>query len=537
MKLEDLAAVAARVAATAARSEKISTLAELLAAAPVEVAQQATVLLSGELPGGRIGIGPRSLVDALESTAPHSTATLEVTELLRVVAEVRGTAGTGSGRRRQELLESLLARATAPERDFTARLLLGELRQGALAGVMVEALARAGGRDPALVRRALMLSGDLQAVARAVLVGDDTALDAFRVALFRPLQPMLAQPAADLDEAWGRIPAPRAAVELKIDGARVQVHRQDGEVRVYSRSLRDVTASVPEITELATRLPGRETILDGECYAHRDGAPLPFQVTMRRFGRRLDVDALRRELPLQVRFFDCLLVDGSELVDAPLRARWQALDALLPPENEIEREALSELSQADAFLRRALAAGHEGLMWKDLESTYEAGSRGYAWLKVKSAHTLDLVVLAAEWGSGRRRGFLSNLHLGARDPAGDFGPVGGFVMLGKTFKGLTDEVLRWQTGRMLELETRREGHVVWVRPELVVEIACNNIQESPQYPSRMALRFARVKGYRPDKEAAHASTVAEVRRLFDAERDVGPVTQRPTQRQEESDDA
>jgi DNA ligase-1 len=518
VKLDALAATAERVAATAQRLDKISTLAELLTRAPRELAPQVAILLSGELPGGRIGVGPRTVLEAAEHAVPAAEPTLEVAEVLRGLSEVRAASGSGSGRRRRDLLHEVFGRATTRERGFLARLLLGELRQGALEAVMVEALARAGGRAPSLVRRALMLSGDLERVATATLAGEVAALDAFRIELFRPLQPMLAQPAAGLVEAWERIAAPRAGVEHKIDGARVQVHRRGGDVRVYSRSLKEVTSSVPELVELARSLDAGEAILDGECYVHRDGAPLPFQVTMRRFGRRLDVEALRNDWPLQARFFDCMLLDGRELVDLPLRERWHSLDGLLGSDHVVPRVVPADLAEAEGFLSRALETGHEGLMLKDLDSPYEAGSRGFSWLKVKSAHTLDLVVLGVEWGSGRRHGLLSNLHLGARDPEGAHGPAGGFVMLGKTFKGLTDELLRWQTTRLLELETRREGHVVWVRPELVVEIAFNNIQASPQYPAGMALRFARVKRYRPDKDAARASTIADVRRLFEAER-------------------
>ena len=517
MKLDAVAATAERVAATSARLDKVAELATLLGTAPHELAPLVAILLSGELPGGRIGVGPRAIADALERSEPAATPNLEVGEVVATLEAVRTVAGAGSARRRQELLCGLFGRSTARERDFLARLLFGELRQGALEAVMVEALARAGGHPAGRVRRALMLSGDLERVVAAALRSHDTALDAFRIELFRPIQPMLAQPAAGLAEAWQRIAAPRAGVEHKIDGARVQVHRRGDDVRVYTRSLKEVTASVPELVELARGLQSTEAIFDGECYAHRDGVALPFQITMRRFGRRLDVAALRGALPLHVRFFDCMLLDGRELVDAPLRERWQVLDRLFDPIHVVPRSVPADIADAETFLREALEAGHEGLMLKDLDSTYEAGSRGFSWLKVKAAHTLDLVVLGVEWGSGRRRGLLSNLHLGARDPEGAYGPPGGFVMLGKTFKGLTDELLRWQTARLLELETGREGHVVWVRPELVVEIAFNNIQASPHYPAGMALRFARVKRYRPDKEAGLASTIAEVRRHFEAE--------------------
>jgi DNA ligase-1 len=353
-----------------------------------------------------------------------------------------------------------------------------------------------------------MLAGDLGAVAIAALTGGGEALAGFDVELFRPLQPMLAQTAEGVGEALSRLGG-AASLEAKLDGARVQVHRRGDEVRVFSRRLNEVTVAVPEVVEAARALPAHELILDGEVIALRpDRTPHPFQVTMRRFGRKLDVEAMRGELPLTPFFFDCLWRDGRELLSAPLAERAAALAELVPEAWRVERLVTSDAAAGDAFLRRTLDAGHEGVMAKALAAPYEAGSRGQSWLKVKLAKTLDLVVLAAEWGSGRRRGWLSNLHLGARDPAG------GFVMLGKTFKGLTDETLAWQTERLLALAAGREGHVVHVRPELVVEIAYNDLQASPHYPAGLALRFARVKGYRPDKSAADADTLGTVREAY-----------------------
>jgi DNA ligase-1 len=298
-----------------------------------------------------------------------------------------------------------------------------------------------------------------------------------------------------------------AALEIKLDGARVQIHKSGGEVAVYSRRLNDVTAAVPEVVEAVLRLPARDAVLDGEAIALRpDGVPHPFQVTMRRFGRRLDVERMRREIPLSVLLFDLLHLDGTDLLPEPLSRRSAALAGIAPADILIPRIVTGDVAEAEEFMARSLARGHEGLMAKALDSAYQAGTRGGTWLKIKPVHTLDLVILAAEWGHGRRRGWLSNLHLGARDPEG-----GGFAMLGKTFKGLTDRMLAWQTERLLALETAREGHVVHVRPELVVEVAFNDVQASPTYPGGVALRFARVRRHRPDKRADQADTLAAVR--------------------------
>src|SRR5207249_9541333 len=352
-------------------------------------------------------------------------------------------------------------------------------------------------------------------VAHAALTEGAAGLARFRVELFRPLQPMLAQAADDVRDALARLGEGGgegeggAAFEYKLDGARIQVHKAGDEVRVFSRQLNDVTQAVPEVVEAVRRLPLADAILDGEAIALRpDGTPLPFQVTMRRFGRKLDVERLRAELPLASFFFDILYADGASLLDDPYLRRFAALAAAVPGEQRVPRIVTSDAGEAAAFFERAIAAGQEGLMAKALEARYDAGARGAAWLKLKPAHTLDLVVLAAEWGHGRRRGRLSNIHLGARDPT-----TGGWVMLGKTFKGMTDEMLEWQTAKLLELETAREGHVVHVRPELVVEIAFDGIQASPRYPGGLALRFARVVGYRPDKGTDLTDTIDTVRWL------------------------
>jgi len=404
------------------------------------------------------------------------------------------------------LLSELFARATADEQQFLSALAIGEVRQGALEGVILEAVAKAAGFPSDRVRRAAMLAGDLGTVATAAL-GDDreAALAAFQLEIFRPVQPMLADSAPTVEEALQS--ADPVALEWKLDGARIQVHRRDDRVAVYTRNLNDVTAAVPEVVEAVRALPARELILDGEVIALApDGRPFPFQITMRRFGRRLDVDALRAERPLSPFFFDVLWCDGDDLLDRPLSERLKRLDAVISPVLRVPRVVTADVTEATRFQEGALERGHEGVMVKVLAAPYAAGRRGSAWLKVKTARTLDLVVLAVEWGSGRRHGWLSNLHLGARDPA-----TGSFVMLGKTFKGMTDELLEWQTRELLARETGREDHVVHVRPELVVEIAFNEVQSSSHYPGGVALRFARVKGYRPDKNASEADTIDAVR--------------------------
>jgi len=367
-------------------------------------------------------------------------------------------------------------------------------------------------RVPAeVVRRAAMLRGSLPHVAVVAAQEGLPGLQALGLELFRPILPMLAAPTADVDEAIEQLG--EANLEYKLDGARVQVHKDGERVEVYSRLLNRVTPAVPEIVELVRALPARTLVLDGEALALRpDGGPQPFQVTMRRFGRKLDVERLRAELPLQVRFFDILRLDAQTLLDQVTAERLLALDAAVPPAHRVPRRRVSDREEAEAFFDEALAHGHEGLMLKALDAPYQAGRRGKGWLKLKPAHTLDLVVLAVEPGSGRREGWLSNLHLGARDPR-----TGSFVMLGKTFKGLTDAMLTWQTEKLRTLEIGREGYVVHVRPELVVEIAFSDVQQSPHYPGGLALRFARVKAYREDKRASEADTIDRVREIFAAQ--------------------
>ncbi|MGH6918925.1 MAG: ATP-dependent DNA ligase, partial [Geminicoccaceae bacterium] len=453
-------------------------------------------------------IGYAALRAARAKTAASAPA-LTLAELdatLERIVEVRGKGAAGE---RARLLQALFGRATEQEQDFLLRLLLGELRQGALEGLMVEAVAKAAALPVADVRRAVMVSGDVGTVAEAALGEGVAGLQRFAITLFRPLQPMLAQPAESIADALGRLG--RAALEYKLDGARIQVHKAGDEVRVYSRRLNEVTGAVPEVVEAARALPARSAILDGEAIALRpDGRPQPFQITMRRFGRRLNVAALRAELPLAPFFFDCLALDDQPLIDRPAAERFAALEAAAPAPLLMPRLVTDREEQAQAFAARALAHGHEGIMAKALDAAYAAGARGSSWLKIKPTHTLDLVVLAAEWGHGRRKGWLSNLHLGARDEAG-------FVMLGKTFKGLTDALLTWQTEQLLAREIARDAWTVHVRPELVVEVAFNDIQASPHYPGGMALRFARVKRYRPDKRAGDADTIDMVRAIFAAQ--------------------
>jgi DNA ligase 1 len=518
----ELVATSTRIASTRARNEKIAALADLLrhlepAEVPIGVAY-----LSGHLRQGRIGIGWAALAATAEEEPPEPQTSLfaaattdgpltlaEVDETFEAMSRMKGG---GVGAKRTRLLRSLFRRGDEAERDFLGRLVMGELRQGALVGIMEEAVSRASGLAVSVVRRASMISGDLEAVAVAALSEGEAGLARFQLTLFRPVLPMLAQSAADLGAALARLGT--AALEHKLDGARIQVHRRDGEVRVYSRQRNDVTVAVPEVVEAARALPLREAILDGETIARMaSGKPHPFPVTMRRFGRSLEVDALRAELPLDTRFFDVLRLDGQDLFEAPARDRFAAL-ARVAPGHLVGRIVTSDLDEANAFFDEALRLGHEGVIAKSLDAPYVAGGRGFSWLKVKPAHTLDLVVLAVEWGSGRRKGRLSNIHLGARDPQS-----GGFVMLGKTFKGMTDEMLEWQTRTFQEIATGSEGHVVHVRPEMVVEVAFNDVQESPRYPGGMALRLARVKHYRPDKSPVDADTVDTVREILKGQRE------------------
>ena len=506
MKLAHLVETSRQVTEASGRLEKIGLLATLLASAERDEIEIAVAFLSGSLRQSKLGVG----YAALQGSMPERTAdapSLELAEVDAAFDQIAAVpAGKGSTGERQRLLRELLARATQNEQSFLFRLVTGELRQGAVEGLMLEAVAKAAGVPAEGVRRARMMAGDLPSVAKAALSGDAAELAGFATQLFRPVHPMLAGSAEDPAVAIKELG--EAALEYKLDGARIQIHKSGDQVAVYSRRLNDVTTAVPEVVELVRALPARELILDGEVIALReDGTPLPFQTTMSRFGRRLDIDRSRRDVPLTPFFFDLLYLDGSSLMDEPARRRQAALHELAPAPTVVPRLVTASSVEADRFLRTAIARGHEGIMAKALDAPYQAGYRGRRWLKIKPANTLDLVVLAAEWGHGRRHGWLSNLHLGAREPAG------GFVMLGKTFKGMTDEMLDWQTRKLLELELARDGITIYVRPELVVEVAFNEVQASSQYPGGVALRFARVKRYRRDKTPGEADTIVSVQEM------------------------
>ncbi|HWK54964.1 MAG TPA: ATP-dependent DNA ligase [Hyphomicrobiales bacterium] len=503
MKFLDLADASSALVATRSRTAKIQLLADFLRALAPDERAVGTAWLSGVLLDGRLGLGPAA-VQALRGIAPAQAPTLTLSGVRQRLNSLQTLTGKGSTRERQGVLTELFELATIQEQAFLRRLLIGELRQGALEGLMTEAIAMAAAVPVTEVRRAIMLAGEVAPVADAALSAGRQGLARFRLDLFKPVSPMLASPTEDVDSALSALGT--AIFEYKLDGARVQIHKQGDDIKIYSRTGREVTFSLPEIVLEVAALPAAALILDGEVLAlGPDGTPRAFQDSMRRFGRRLDVDNMQSQIPMSLFCFDCLHVDGDDLIDRPAAERHRILQALLPPHLVVPRLVTDEQTAADDFLRAALAAGHEGLMAKSLESPYEAGSRGASWLKIKVAHSVDLVVLAAEWGSGRRKGWLSNLHLGAR-------AENGFVMLGKTFKGLTDELLAWQTEKLLALATSDpRAYVVEVRPELVVEIAFNELQTSSRYPGGVALRFARVIRYREDKTAADADTLDMVR--------------------------
>ncbi|WP_043263391.1 ATP-dependent DNA ligase [Streptomyces sp. CT34] len=506
MLLARLAQVSAEVAATAARSRKIALLAGLFRAAAPEDVPVVIPYLAGRLPQGRIGIG-WSVLRA--PPPPAAEPTLTVAGVDAALSRLARVAGPGAQTERRRLARELLAAATAPEQRFLHGLLTGEVRQGALEALAAEGLAAATEVPAADVRRAVMLAGSLPDVARALLSRGPSALADFRLTIGSPVGPMLAQTAASVDEAIDRLG--HCAVEEKLDGIRVQVHRDGPDVRIHTRTLDEVTDRLPEVTDLVRELPAGRFILDGEVIAlDAGGRPLPFQRIAGRFGSRVDVEAARSALPLTPVFFDILALGDRDLLGLPGDKRHAELAALVPEPMRVRRCVVRDPADAAAraaaaeFWVRTLRRGHEGVVVKALYAPYSAGRRGAAWLKVKPVHTLDLVVLAAEWGHGRRTGRLSNLHLGARDPDG------GFVMLGKTFKGLTDATLDWQTRRLQELAESDDGHVVTVRPELVVEIAYDGLQTSPRYPAGVTLRFARVLRYREDKPAAQADTIGTV---------------------------
>jgi DNA ligase 1 len=503
--LDEIAGTSAAVAASSARLAKVERLAACLRRLEPGEVHPAVAFLSGELRQRQIGVGWAALRDAPD---PAAASTLTVAEVDAAFERIGRQAGPGSQAERRRLLHELFGRATAAEQRFLVGLLSGELRQGALEGVMVEAIAKAAGVAGAEVRRALMLRGALGPVAEAALARGVPGLREFHLQVGRPLQPMLASTAPSIEAAIERVG--EAAVEWKLDGVRIQLHKDGDEVRVFTRTLDDVTARVPEVVEIAMALPVRSAVLDGELIALRpDGRPQPFQVTAGRLGSRLEVERQRLAVPLTLYLFDVLHVDGQDLIDRAGAERHALLAAMTPEALRVPRTVTGDPPAAAGFLGDALARGHEGVLVKSLAAPYEAGRRGAGWLKVKPVHTLDLVVLAVEWGHGRRKGWLSNLHLGARDPE-----TGGFVMLGKTFKGLTDKLLAWQTERLLELAVGpTDQWVVRVRPELVVEVAFDGVQASPRYPGGVALRFARVVRYRPDKRAIDADSIGAVQAI------------------------
>jgi len=504
MLLDEIAKASTDVAATRSKLAKVARLAAVLGQVSSDEVAVAVAYLSGFLPQGTIGVGWAAL---REPPPPAASPSLELLEVHEAVSRIAAIAGPGSQATRRDALADLFGRATEHEQRFLTGLLLGELRQGALEGLMVEAVAKVADVPVAEVRRAVMVAGELGPVASGALAEGSAGLSEFRLTVLRPVQPMLAHTGDDLESAFARIRPAR--IEWKLDGARLQVHRLGDEIRAFTRNLADITDRVPEIVEAVAALEVEAIVLDGEAIAlGTDERPRPFQETMSRFGSRVNVGELRQALPLSPFFFDCLHLDGEDLIDQPARDRLEALERRLPAALRVPSAVTEDSAEAQRFLEDALAQGHEGVMVKSLDAPYEAGRRGAGWLKVKVAHTLDLVVLAAEWGHGRRHGKLSNLHLGARDPES-----GGYVMLGKTFKGMTDRMLAWQTERLLALETRSDGHVVHVRPELVVEIAFDGIQTSSRYPGGVALRFARVKGYREDKRPDEADTIETVRAI------------------------
>lgn len=509
--LSELVRASQRVGATAARTAKVRELSSLLRSLAPEEIDTGVHYLSGEIPQGKIGVGYSALQSAA-SAAAAAAETLSIADVNQVLTQLAAVRGAGSAARRAQVLEELFSRATAAEQKFLLRLLIGELRQGALGGVMLDAIAAAAELPAAEVRRAAMYSKSLGAVAQAAMREGTGALEKFQLEMFSPVSPMLAQTAADVAEALEEIHG-EVAFEWKMDGARIQIHKLGDEVRIYTRSLNEISATIPEIVELARTFSERALVLDGEAIAFdAAGRPHPFQVTMKRFGRKLNVAASRTALPIQAFIFDCLRSGEQSIANRPASERFEALSRVVPAPLLIPRLVTSSEPAARAFYDAAIAAGHEGVMAKALDAPYEAGNRGASWLKIKRVHTLDLVVLAAEWGYGRRTGKLSNLHLGALDPK-----TSEYVMLGKTFKGLTDAVLAWQTKEFLAREVRRDAATVYIRPELVVEIAFSDLQASIRYPGGLALRLARVKRYRDDKRVEDADTMDAVRKIYAAQ--------------------
>ncbi len=513
MMLSDVVEVSRQVAATPARSAKVRLIAEALRQVGVDQVELAASYLTGELRQRRTGVGWAALRDLAKEPAPESAEGLANEARLRLgdvdiaFQRIAEASGAGSAQVRNRELAELFGRATAAEQTFLIALAAGELRQGALDGVMVDAVAKAADIPLAKVRRAAMLRGSLPLVAVIALRDGADGLAAIGLEVGRPVQPMLAQPASSVLQALTKATMP-AALEWKLDGIRVQIHRNHDDIAIFTRTLDDVTDRLPEVVEVIRGLDAKKLVLDGEVLAlDDDGRPRPFQQTAARTSSRLDVETLRHSVPVRFFAFDVLYAGDSDVMGLPAVQRQTVLCDVVPADLRVPRIVTDDPEVATAFFANAIAAGHEGVVVKSLDAPYEAGRRGAGWLKVKPRHTLDLVVLAAEWGHGRRAGSLSNLHLGARDQNGEF------VMLGKTFKGLTDEMLAWQTTRFLDIETHRDGYVVYVRPEVVVEIAFDGVQTSSRYPGGVTLRFARVLRYRPDKQAADADLIDDVRAI------------------------
>ncbi len=504
---DELAAASERAASTSKRTDKVAAFAQALRSVAPDEVEPAVAFLVGRTRVGRIGVGWATLADV--DRAPASAPSLTVGDVDRAIVELAGMSGPGVAAARRAVLGDLLARSTAREQRLLRGILGGELRQGAQEGVLTSAVAAAGDVPVAAVRRGAMMAGDLGVAAAAALSGGRAALDAIGLEPLRPVQPMLASPAADIDDAMDGVGP--ASVEWKLDGARIQAHRAGDDVRIFTRNLNDVTERLPGVVSLVRSLPGGDLVLDGEAMGvAADGGPLPFQDTMGDFGAD---EVTGRGSGLAAFFFDVVHAAGAALDGEPLEVRRSILEATVPSTARLPSIVTADPITAGRVLDDAVAHGHEGVVVKALDSPYAAGRRGASWRKVKPVHTFDLVVLAVEWGHGRRTGWLSNLHLGARST-----DDGSFVMVGKTFKGLTDELLRWQTERFLGLEigrgSGRDGHVVHVRPEQVVEIAVDGVQRSTRYPGGVALRFARVRRYREDKAAREADTIDAVRALL-----------------------
>ncbi len=509
-RLSAVVDVSRAVGATAARSRKVVLIADLLRTTPTDDVAVVVAYLSGELRQRRTGVGWASLRDL---PPPAVDSVLMLRDVDDAFERIAAAAGAGSQAARATLLSKLFAAATADEQDFLRMLAIGELRQGALDGVMTDAIAKAYDIPLVDVRQAMMLRGELPAVATVAAAQGAAGLATIDLQVGRAVQPMLAQSAPSVAAAMEKLGATRVAVEWKLDGIRVQAHRSGERISVFTRTLDDITERVPEIVDAIAALDVRDVVLDGEAIALDErGRARPFQETAARTSSKLSVDQLRQKIPLAVLVFDVLHLNGEPLLKLPAQQRQRELEHVVPADLRVPRLVTDDPGIAAEFFADAIARGHEGVVLKSLAAPYQAGRRGAGWVKVKPRHTLDLVVLAAEWGHGRRRGTLSNLHLGARDSSG------GFVMLGKTFKGLTDETLAWQTREFLDRETHRDSYTVYVRPEMVVEIAFDGVQRSPRYPGGVALRFARVLRYRPDKTADQADLIDDVLAIYSGSR-------------------